>query len=62
MTTPVRDRPDACPGALRTHRAADGLLVRLRLPGGRLPSGSARGLADVVANRKPDVEFAFTRP
>jgi len=24
--------------------------------------GSARGLADVVANRKPDVEFAFTRP
>jgi precorrin-3B synthase len=53
VTTPVRDRPDACPGALRTHRAADGLLVRLRLPGGRLPSGSARGLAD-VAQRHAD--------
>ena len=53
MTIPVRDRPDACPGALRTHRAADGLLVRLRLPGGRLPADSARGLAE-VAERHAD--------
>ena len=44
----VRDRPDACPGALRTHRAVDGLLVRLRLPGGRITSMSARGLAGVA--------------
>jgi precorrin-3B synthase len=53
VTTPVRDRPDACPGALRTHRAADGLLVRLRLPGGRLAAASARGLAE-VAERHAD--------
>jgi precorrin-3B synthase len=49
VTTPVRDRADACPGALRTHRAADGLLVRLRLPGGRLSAAAARGLAAVAA-------------
>jgi precorrin-3B synthase len=53
VTTPLRDRPDACPGALRTHRAADGLLVRLRLPGGRLPSWSARRLAE-IAERHAD--------
>ena len=53
MTIPVRDRPDACPGALRTHRAADGLLVRLRLPGGRLSAASARGLAE-AAQRHAD--------
>jgi D-amino-acid dehydrogenase len=30
--------------------------------GWTMACGSARGLADVVAGRKPDVEFAFTRP
>ena len=30
--------------------------------GWTMACGLARGLADVVANRKPDVEFAFTRP
>ncbi|MFF2775104.1 cobalamin biosynthesis protein CobG [Streptomyces sp. NPDC058052] len=34
----IRDRGDACPGALRLHAAADGPLARLRLPAGRLTS------------------------
>lgn len=31
-----RDRPDACPGAVEVHRAADGGLARVRVPGGTL--------------------------
>ncbi|NYJ35092.1 precorrin-3B synthase [Nocardiopsis aegyptia] len=41
-----RTRRDRCPGALRPWPADDGLLVRLRLVGGRL---SARALRDVAA-------------
>lgn len=41
-----RDRPDACPGVLATHEAADGPLVRVRLPGGLLGARQARVLAD----------------
>lgn len=43
-----RSRPDRCPGALRPWPADDGLLVRLRLCGGRLPSASLIALADVA--------------
>ncbi|MDT0276426.1 precorrin-3B synthase [Blastococcus goldschmidtiae] len=50
---PLRDRADACPGALQTHAAADGALARVRVPGGALTpvqllvlSAAARELGD----------------
>ncbi|HEV7871604.1 MAG TPA: precorrin-3B synthase [Modestobacter sp.] len=49
----IRDRVDACPGALQTHAAADGGLARVRVPGGLLTAvqvqvlaGAARDLGD----------------
>ncbi|WKN48897.1 nitrite reductase [Nocardioides sp. Arc9.136] len=48
-----RYRPDRCPGVLRPWPAADGLLVRLRPAGGRLPASSLRALA-AVAERYGD--------
>ncbi|WP_150254444.1 nitrite reductase [Nocardiopsis deserti] len=44
----VRSRRDRCPGALRPWPADDGLLVRLRLVGGRLPARPLRALAAVA--------------
>ncbi|GHC70347.1 hypothetical protein GCM10007079_01690 [Nocardiopsis terrae] len=43
-----RTRRDRCPGALRPWAADDGLLVRLRLIGGRLRARSLRALAAVA--------------
>ncbi|SER47919.1 precorrin-3B synthase [Streptomyces qinglanensis] len=52
-TTPVadatscaapRERADACPGALRLHRADDGGLARVRVPGGVLDVAQAAAL------------------
>ncbi|MDN4161455.1 nitrite reductase [Nocardioides abyssi] len=43
-----RSRPDRCPGVLRPWRADDGLLVRLRPPGGRVSSASLRALSRVA--------------
>ncbi|MEV7525314.1 precorrin-3B synthase [Streptomyces sp. NPDC091371] len=43
----IRDRGDACPGALRLHAADDGYLARVRIPGGLLDvrQASVLGLA-----------------
>ncbi|MGY1813003.1 precorrin-3B synthase [Blastococcus sp. SYSU D00820] len=43
--TAARTEPDACPGALQTHAAADGALARVRVPGGLLAPGQLRVLA-----------------
>ena len=41
---------DACPGALQVHQAADGALVRIRLPGGELSPAQLAVSAGVAAD------------
>jgi precorrin-3B synthase len=46
---PVREEwLDHCPGALSLHDAQDGLLARIRLPGGRIRAAQLGGLADLA--------------
>jgi precorrin-3B synthase len=47
LMTEVRTRADMCPGVLRPWRADDGLLVRIRLIGGRGPTTALRRLSEV---------------
>ena len=46
--TPSRHRPDRCPALFRPWSAEDGLLVRLRLPGGRVEVRRLRELLHVA--------------
>ncbi len=68
---PIRDRADACPGALQTHAAADGALARVRVPGGtltvaqlRVLSGAARELGDgaLELTSRGNVQLRGVRP
>ncbi|WP_407551601.1 precorrin-3B synthase [Streptomyces sp. Pv4-95] len=56
---PLRDRGDACPGALRLHSADDGSLARVRLPAGDLTARQASALAD-AAERLGDGHLSLT--
>lgn len=48
---PIRNRQtDACPGVLAVHRAADGGVARIRVPGGQLSSAAFRVVADGAAD------------
>ena len=49
--------PDACPGVLRLHAAADGHLARVRLPGGRLDARAMEALADAASLGSDIVEL-----
>lgn len=39
---------DRCPGAMRLHKAADGWLARIRIPGGRLTAAQLPVIADLA--------------
>ncbi|MEU3456856.1 precorrin-3B synthase [Micromonospora sp. NPDC006766] len=54
-----RSGGDRCPGVLRAHEAADGLLVRIRVPGGRLSVPQLRRLA-MAARRDADGALELT--
>lgn len=56
---PSRDRGDACPGSLRLHRADDGALARVRIPGGVLSIRQADVLLE-AARELGDGELHLT--
>ncbi|MFI2784087.1 precorrin-3B synthase [Streptomyces sp. ALB3] len=55
----ARSSGDACPGALRLHRADDGALARIRIPGGVLTPRQA-GVLGSAAERFGDGELHLT--
>ena len=48
LAVPVRDVDDRCPGVLRPFAAADGAIVRLRVPGGRVSSHDLVTVCDLA--------------
>jgi precorrin-3B synthase len=48
---------DRCPGVLRLHEAADGMLARIRLPGGRLPARGLRAVAELAQRGNGIIEL-----
>jgi precorrin-3B synthase len=44
----AHQRADRCPGLLTPHRAEDGMLVRIRVPGGRIGGSALRNLAGLA--------------
>ncbi|GAA4676400.1 precorrin-3B synthase [Streptomyces chumphonensis] len=56
---PPPEGGDACPGSLRPHTADDGLLVRVRIPGGVLTTRQAQVAAD-AADRLGDGTLHLT--
>ncbi|MGW6057475.1 precorrin-3B synthase [Streptomyces sp. NPDC055189] len=50
----ARSRGDACPGTLRLHRADDGALARVRVPGGLLSAGQADALRELARHLGDD--------
>lgn len=60
MGTHTRNRADMCPGVWRPWQADDGLLVRIRLVGGRLPTQALRHLAE-VSREHADGNIHLTR-
>lgn len=60
MTTETRTRADMCPGVWRPWLADDGLLVRIRLMGGLLPTAALQRLSE-VSRRYADGQLYLTR-
>ncbi|SOD74478.1 precorrin-3B synthase [Jatrophihabitans sp. GAS493] len=56
---PAHAEADRCPGALTLHEAADGLLARVRLPGGFVDPRVLRGLS-ALASRFGDGRLELT--
>ncbi|HWF24195.1 MAG TPA: hypothetical protein VG275_02020 [Solirubrobacteraceae bacterium] len=46
---PAGASPDACPGAIRLHEAADGHLARVRLPGGMIGASGLNAVAQAAS-------------
>ncbi|QNE76049.1 precorrin-3B synthase [Streptomyces finlayi] len=55
----ARSSGDACPGTLRLHRADDGALARVRIPGGVLTTAQAQAL-DEAARQLGDGDVHLT--